>query len=285
MRMLVFRCLGIAGFISGFVLVVVLAPHSLLSAQTATPSGSAVELKTVVPITQQLQTLRETYRNKLSEYRNNERDFTIAKEQFIKLQTLNSLEDAVRSTQKVMISRAEVLETYFGMVKLSLTNTQGLDQKVKGEQLVKIDLLLDTLKLHRVQVESSLDRKKIGQMVIKFAEIQPDIERITYESLSLIAFGEMQGVYNDTVGVKNEVKAYVDKNETNALRLAEKKRGIDEITTNLVTVKAQLDKINGQISETRTQKTQSFYSQVTEDLSAVYGGLSRAQSYLTEVMK
>ena len=57
--------------------------------------------------------LKEVYRGQLSEYRDADKEFVIAKDQYHQLGTLASINDATEAARKVFALRDQVLISYF----------------------------------------------------------------------------------------------------------------------------------------------------------------------------
>lgn len=270
-------------FVFGTVLFVS-APFLVHAQETVAveePQASPVAVTNPVVKTQ-IQELKEQYRVQLLAYRDNERQYTIAKEQYLQLKTLRSLEEAVQSARKVMLSRIQVLTTYISLLKQTLLETKGIDLKLKGEHIATIDLLLDEMTAHRRAIEKAADRTDVNALVDSFDKLQPEIETSAFKSLTLITYGNMRSVYDKTLSVRNEVQQNIEQNETDALKLSEKKRGFEEISRNLQDVETALGKVEEQMTDEKAEFSSTTYSEVVTGLSSVYGGLSRSISYLHE---
>lgn len=253
-----------------------------VSTSSATTSGSPVG--PVRLLTGQIQDLRNKYRKSLEVYRNDERLYTIARGQYVQLQTLASLEEAVRATRQVMLSRSDVMITYFTLLKVTLMDTPGIDVNAKKVQLAKLDKLLNDLQTHQIHVGTATDRPSIAQMVGEFAPIEKQAENISTGTVLLISYGNIQAVYDKTISVKNEIRTEIESNEPDPLQLATKKRGLDEIDRQLDDVSFQLKKTQNTV--TSSQNDASFYSQTTQDnLSSIYSALSRTLSLLGEIIQ
>ncbi len=236
-------------------------------------------------VKKEIAALKNTYRDQLGIYRNDERAFVIAKEQYTKLQTLAALEEAVQATRKVMISRGQVLETYLKLLKLTLQQTTGIEIALKGKQMEELDELLLTLKSFNGKVDTSTERSKIAERVTEFVPLTKDIQNASYHSLSLITYGRMQTTYDKTLAIKQEVSDHIEKNEQNALKLGEKRRGLLEIDRNLAQLNTQLLKTRQTIEKKDRDNTESSYDSVADDMSDIYAGLLKALGFLRETLR
>lgn len=263
------------------------------TAPSASPETSASPTSNTVPSpspeSNELANLREKYRSELSIYRTDERNFQIAREQYVKLQTLAALESSVQATRKVMLSRTAVLQTYLQILKMMVSNTSGIDITEKSKLLQEIDTAIDRLKSHQKLVEQAIDRNTILNSVTDFNLFYEDVQNIAYKSLSYIAYGRLQTVYDKTVAVKGEVLGYIEEQEKNGLRLGEKRRGLEETDRSLASTRARLDTVRMSFqprnSGQETQFDANGYGRTVQELGAIYGDLYRNLSFLREVIK
>jgi hypothetical protein len=259
------------------------APDTASQTTPTSTVSSTIEQTNV--FTTQMSQLQAQYTQQLESYRTDERNFTLAKEQYTQLQTLTSLEDAVKSTKAVMESRLIVIRTYVQMLRLTLTQTTGIDLSAKTTQLTKIDGLVTDIKNHQTELDAASDRSQLQKVATDFAALQPKIQSVAFQSLSFIAYGKVRAVYDKTVAVEGEISDHVNQSETDALRLAEKKRGFDEVDRNLQSVDAALKKTFFNITRTDQKEfTADSYSTMLQDLNTSYAGISRGISFLKEIL-
>jgi hypothetical protein len=267
---------------------------SIVSAQsaplTATVAGSPdPTLPSPSPENSQLVLLRERYKTELSIYRTDEREFTIAKEQYNQVKTLASLEVAVQATRKVMISRITVLQTYLQIVELMVKDTPGIDV---GEKTALLQQLTDTkarCKTHQQLVEQAIDRQLVLNAVVDFQSFSPQVTNAAYKSLSYISYGRLQSVYDKMTAVRDEVQADLEQREKNGLKLGEKRRAMDEINRNLENTNLKLQAARQTFQPDRLGRQVTFdadgYSSTVGSLSQIYADLFRNLTFLREVSK
>ena len=134
------------------------------------------------------------YRDEINVYRNAERTFDVSKEQYLKLGTLASLEEAVSSTRNVLLARSKVLITYLELLRDELANQHGVNLTEKDDALERLDTQLLFLKEHQDAVLLANDRDQLLNVVIVFGEQRELIEDAAYRSRSLVAIGKVQTV-------------------------------------------------------------------------------------------
>jgi hypothetical protein len=246
-------------------------------------SPAAAEVVSTPDHQSQIAQLQTSYAKYLSAYRDNERLFLIAQQQFFQLGTLASLEQAVQATKGVMLSRMDVLQSYLSFLELHLIDSKGIEVGLKNANVAELMNLLSQLKIQHAQVQAADDRLKIAKAAADFQILAPQLQQQAELTKSLIMYGRLQAVYDKTLAVKGEIAEQIKVKETNPLVLAEKQRGIQEVERNLDTVKAQLDKVRSQLSN---KDSGSFgFQAANSDLDAIYGGLSRSLSYFEELVR
>jgi len=279
------------------ILELLIAPQFInAQAQELTPSALVKSVPINVPnvpsggvsqaeYNSQMNALKVTYRNQLGIYRTDEKTFQLAKDQYYQIQTLASLEEAVRSTRQVMLSRLDVIQTYFTMAKLTLENTKGLETDVKAVTLKDLDSLSTELKIHRAAATAASDRTGLLAVTTEFAGLDPRISTLSNKLSYLVAYGRLQTVGDKTSTIKKELQEVVEQTETAPLKLAERKRGLDEVQRNLNQVDQLLVKMRSQLNPVLNKDNNISSTNISADLSIIYGGLSRSITYLQELVK
>lgn len=254
-------------------------PSLVPTSSSSTPAQNAA----------QMQALRDRYRTELSIYRSDEEAYQLAKAEYAKLETFVSLEKAVQSTQKVMSSRIDVLETYIQMIRLTTTETVGIDVTQKTALYQEIDSTLERLKRHQdTTLRNAIDRNALATAVTEYAELNKDVTSTIFKSLSYIAYGRIQAVYDKTLAIKSEVKSTLERQELNGLALGEKRRAFDELERRFLETESKMKRIQDQFvpkpENTNRRYDQGTYNSYQNDLSTVYAELLRTVDYLREVI-
>lgn len=260
--------------------------QSVSPAPTVTPPPLTLDISgtSEAEFTTQLNALQDTYRNQLTTYRSDEKTFQIDKDQYYKIQTLASLEEAVRQTRQVMLTRTDVLLTYLLISRLTLQNTKGIDTAVKSDALQQIDTLTNDLKTHRKSIEVSSDRTTLLSTATQFTPLAQRVTTLSKRISFLVGYGNLQTVDDKTVTIKQELQQQIEQSETDPLALASKRRGLDEVQRNLDQVKTPLVKVRTALDPKNKNQDALSYD-VTAAFSTIYGGLSRSLSYLQELVK
>jgi len=254
-------------------LVVVIVPPVYAQSPTAQPTSSQ-------STDAQLNSLRNQYRTQLEVYQTDERDFSIARDQYNQLQTLTSLEDAVKSTQKVLLSRDDVLITYTKMMQITFSQSTGIQLDLKNGELKFFDSILSDLNKNHDEAGLATSRDTVEQVAVDFSPISSELQSAISESQLLMSYGKVQALFDKTVVTRDDIKTHVLAQQTDALKLSEKQRAFVQIDDTVTMVDSELKAVLNSFTNPSTYNN----TQPTENLNQAYAGISRTLSYLGEVL-
>ncbi len=233
----------------------------------------------------EISNVRVIYRGQLETYRAQEKTFSIAQDQYRKLQTLDSIEQAVRSTRQALLSRDQVLFTYLTLLKLRLIDSEGVEISYKKTILERIDELLTQLEQHHTKVLKEFDRQRINTLSDDFLPVGADIKTTTSHALSALNLGKLQSVYDRSVLLFDEIQAEVS-NMDGALTVSEKQRSITETQRTFDTTSTNLKKITGKVGQRLADKSEIYAeSDLLGDLNETYSLLSKTLNFFSELLK
>lgn len=230
----------------------------------------------------QLQTL---YKAQIEKYRTSSRQFSLDKQQYAQLQTLVSLEVAVRSTREVYLDRSKVLVTYIELVRLTLQDTPGIELGAKDRALTILDETRQDILTHQDQILLSEDRIALGRRADEFLVLTPTINDAIYRGLLLINLGEVQTLYDQSKILFDDILQYHAENPGSALQESQRTRAREEIERNLDRTKSNLREISvdyAAIEEEGDLVLRNTFNRTSGDLSTPYSQISNVLSYLAE---
>jgi len=241
------------------------------------------------PPTLQEQTLLQTYyRNQLETYRAQEKTYQVAQNQLDQLQTLAALEEAVQATKQVMITRDQVLQTYFKLVRLKLIDTHGVSIEEKTAAIFDLAQLETELATHQQAMAQVTDRFGIAERTTDFVLSAARFETVQHRALCLIMFGQLQTVYDQTAALIPEVETQVQQKTTD-FELAKKQRAVAEVKLLAEATQSQLDVIYREIFTVKSNQPKKFtnsdYTQLATKLQPIYARLSQMHEFIDEVIK
>ncbi len=232
----------------------------------------------------EISAVEKTMRGQLEEYRTAYRAFLVARDQYSKLETLQSINELVIAWKKVMDKRIMVMQSYFSLLKLHLHKTAGFDSLRKDTLLKEIDLDLAIMQSHQSNLHSTENRALIEALALEYPILNESWQNTAYTTLAWINFIKLEQVFLEA---KN-LQQYTDEQFLQASssgQKKEKKRAMDEIKNVLVLVENQLIKIKLNLKELSTESEiyKNSYSKLTRDLSPVYANLNKLLGYYSEL--
>lgn len=226
--------------------------------------------------------LQQLYSQQIEAYRTSERQYQLAKSQHEQLQSLTSLEEAVKATKAVMQRRSDVLITYLDLLYATLQDTLGLELSYKQSQSEILEETVDVLRKHRVKLDTSDSRDALDEMTLEFADIFKQVEIDSEQTRSMIALGRMQAVYDKAQLIRQDIKNLQETYEVTSLKNAERERAYTEIERQFQNTSAALRTVREEIG---SERNSASYSSVSTKLTAISSGISRILSYLDEVLR
>lgn len=254
------------------------------NAQTATGSAlSTDEIFTKPRQSEEILKLRELYQDQVERYSTLQREYLINKAQFEKLNTLQSLEEAIKSTREVMLARTDVLITYFELMRSSLDDTEGVELTEKQKNIDEMVSYIEKLRLHREVILKTTDREDIALRVKEFAELSEPFESTAYKALALIRIGDIQTVFDKSEIIYADLLKYHGENKTSPLKQAERERAYRQVENAVEKTRSDLLMNRSQYSESQDLNRSSYDSRLSKSLNTSYTGTSQILSFLKEL--
>lgn len=234
--------------------------------------------------------LRILYRDQVEAYRSAERAFVIAKGQFEQVQTLNSLEEAVKATKSVFFERSRVLVTYLELVVLTLQKTQGVELSLKERSLDGLNKVLLEVIEHQKAIEAANTRDEMAVLADSFEVVAQQAQLETYKALSLIRTGSMQSLLDRTLFVKQQIVSKHQSENAAETIVARRERAYAEIDRKLGLVQQSIDSINasvlkGESAQQSSPFSASFYETVLKNLGSAYAQMTQSLNNITELLR
>jgi len=130
--------------------------------------------------TENIVSLRKLYRDQIEAYRNSYKNFTVAKTNYTNVDTLTSLEEAVRATRVVMENRTKVLITYLELLVATLEDTSGVELNLKEDSLKQLNSMVMALKIHQEDVVLAKDRLAVNNLSDNFEVYSTQYAQVVY---------------------------------------------------------------------------------------------------------
>ncbi len=265
------------------------------STQSATGSGqqAAIEEPEVETqeeilqrqrLAQQIDDLQARLLVELDQYQQDEKQYRIALDQFQRLRTLSSIEGASVAAKRAMLSRNRVLLTYSDLMRLKLIEAEGIEITQKQAALNDLEQQMQQLKVFTSELNLAENRDQVNNLATQFEVIGARVENNCYRTLSLLAIGKLQAVYDQANAIYQQVKKQ-EGDDLNFLQQTQRKRALSEVEKLQTNIPPMFQDIWSQVANAASddKKFKSFYRGVFDDLNPVYSQLSQFVAYLEEL--
>ncbi len=254
---------------------------------TPTPNAEIVPVDTIFikpQDTERLKALLKLYQDQVEKYRTSEREYRQSKAQFLKLNTLQSLEEAIVKTRQVMLDRDDVLITYLEMVRAHLQETDGIEITLKTTSDKELETQILALKEHRQKLEQTTDREALKERVSEFTIISELINTRAYTALTLISLGDLQAVYDRSLIVYKEIKTLHAETPVSALKQQERERAYREVDNSIELLRLNLEEIRVEVNDVKVVQTNRYKSVFQQEFGSIYAKNSQLLEFLKELL-
>lgn len=236
----------------------------------------------------ELEAATDAYFLAVETYRAQETRFSLARDQYYQLNTLAALDEAIRHSREVLRARADVLQSYFRYLRLTLQTTRGIDLDDKSAADAELANWDAVFEQYKGRISAANNREQINAMFEELNARGREVQSTAYSTLILIKIGEMQ-IAIDTSGLLQE-KTRQALDQSQAITAAEKEialRGLDEITTLLQRANNNNFTLREDFRTQRTRGdfTESHYRSFQTNAEFTYLQLRQVVDYLREIHK
>lgn len=267
--------------------------QSSIPTNDATTAANVAETATGTPIpeltkereTQRIKDLRTLYRDQVEVYRNSEKAYIIAKTNYEQVQTLASLEEAVKATQTVMYDRSRVLITYLELVDAVLIETNGIELDLKEQSHTEMFGVINAIKIHQENILISKDRQAMVFLADEFEPIAFSYQSSVYKALSLIRIGKIQEVHDKSEIIEVDIQKEHELQDVSEAKISRRNRAYAQVEQNFDLINQNLADLNVTFTEGRRDGfTRGFYEAILEDLAPIYAQISKSLDHLEELI-
>ena len=260
-----------------FLCVILLLGSTLVKAQEPEAKTDLIWQKQ--RLEEEIRKARQEYSQNLEEYRNQERFYTIAYDQYTSLKTLTSLEDLVIKTKAVALSRDQVLIKYLELLRLNLYASEGVELSVKNQYLQLLEENIDGLKKHSQALEAKNSQSEVQASLDDFKSFT-NLNKISEQILALLAISRLQRIYDLALPLKKDIDQFLGVAESSALSAL--LRASEETDETLAQAHNNLNLLWEKSK--KANSLESIYRNLTKELNPVYINLSQSLTYLDELI-
>lgn len=251
--------------------------------QEATPTQAEVgELTESFTI----QEARDEYVRSVEQYRESEQKYLISQEQYYQLNTVASLDEAIRRAKDVLRLRVITLRNYNTYLDRSLRATTGIDLGDKSQALNDLAAMETLLTQYEISYGDLNQRSEVDQAFEQLNAQRGAINSIAYRVQTLIKIGELQTAIDTAQGANEAIDTQLSKAQISAADRAIKQRGLQEATLLLNSAQtSSFALLEDYRKRTSSSYNLSAYDQFINGADSTYLRLRQAFAYLEEVLK
>ena len=234
--------------------------------------------------------LNNDYFYQLEQYRQTHDQFILDRGEHTKFGTLATGEKLVASARAFASARARVLSAYLFALRVTLDQTEGVDIGDKQSVLTMIDQSAAGLAAHQQALAAIAERAPLEVELSRFETFDlPPFFAASYQSLSLLAIGRIQGSADQLLVESRNFESQVVTLEENEAKKASLSRGLKEIalklqdaTTSIAAARADFAEYN---SAKQSDDPEDIHGNVIKALDPAYTALQQGVTYLVELEK
>ena len=266
--------------ITSLIIILLLTFTSPIKAQTEVAPVKADLIDQQANYEQAISQTQSLYRQELENYRSLERNQLIAADQYVSLNTLAALEDLVKQTKDLAISRNLVLKYYFTLLQLNLDGAPGVELALKNEYLTNLNQAIAFLETHQQQLEQANSREEVQAALVVFEQLG-DPESFAEQVLGILAIAQLQAIYDLALPLKNDLDDFLAKQrqaDQSALERASQQ-------TDQVLAEAGVSLRTLWVEDGDNNGLRRIYQRPTEKLNPIYVTLSQSLVYFEELLE
>ena len=258
--------------------IFVISICSFVFSQNAVAQDSASPSVEPASIPEPATDIFPSYLQSLEQYRQNEQQFKIAKQQYLQLGTLAALEEVTQRSQQAQLTRNTILDYYFQLLMHAFSRTDGIELGEKNLELDRITFILSFLKTQKASLTIAETYQELDTLNTVLGGNQENIETVAYETLILKKMGQLQTSIDHLKSVSSKVYEGVEKTPENDRAYAEITRTIEQAELELnQTLAAYLEETNATASKSDT------YQDYMDRLNAPYIKIKKTLNYIKEL--
>lgn len=146
----------------------------------------------------------DDYSYQSEQYQQVYKEFTVARDSYLKYQTLESKETAITATKNLILKRNDLIRAYYLALKWKLRSTPGVVSTERQSQLIsQLDQQVIWLENESKQVQA-LDNPSLDDLFILSDRVENkkiDFSLLSYQSLFAIMLGKANNIQTESVGL------------------------------------------------------------------------------------
>jgi hypothetical protein len=225
--------------------------------------------------------LAKNYLDTVEAYRQAQKQFELARDQYYQLNTLTAQDEALRRAREMMVAQAQMTAAYFTYLQAIVERTNGINLTDKQPLIENLTAWQVALKDYQDEVPNQVSRVTVDQQIQKFNNWKSNLSKLGTQSITLIKIGEQQTALDTASLLAADMQTWINvENFTNVTK-DKKQRGLDEVNNLLQQTRINLAQLRARYA-TITAGT-SGYDDLQKDFDTSYVLLRQISAFLREV--
>lgn len=224
------------------------------------------------------------YKENLDIYRTQSEQMTIALQQYTKLQTLSSQEEAVRAMRDFLLIRSDVVTSHFNLLQAILGDRSTVNPEWMASSSGLLEKQLGELASHHSRADVAVDRIRADQEAVWFLQNEKPLILTSDRAVCLIGMGRVAESIVALEQVKKDIDAWIDTASMSETQKVEKRRGSDELGRAIASAQSSLTQAEALfVQNTESSSDVAFYPRLRPVLLTSYTHVLRGVEYAKEL--
>ncbi|MGI5828193.1 MAG: hypothetical protein ACOX6V_04215 [Patescibacteria group bacterium] len=221
------------------------------------------------------------------QYRQEVTQFEVARNDYLKHETLASKNEAAAKTQKFILQRAATFRTYFAALRQAVAENNGISESDKSSTDSKLNEQINWLKDYEDNI-NNLSNPSLEQL-FNYSDIfearESDYRLLGFETLAHVLIGKIVSLNQEYSLLLNDLEPYVQKSPAGYLTnwLKEARKSLSESEQHIEAAKEVLKDIHkGTVTQQRAER---IFASVQTEVNASQEVLQKGMGYQKEIVR
>lgn len=235
----------------------------------------------------------QDYIYNLEVYRNSHDDYVFARSQYLNYQTLKSQSTAIDATKKMLQARDDVVVTYLTALRMRLREQDDVDDSLREELFLKIDVEIDWFNEHKETLTSAGSLTDLVADSNKASTRFKSLTNLFYTVLTAVSDGKinlyhkrLNQIYEELSDKFNKIKLEQREDyQFSRQRIQTIERWFLEVDNLLSRAEDKQKEATEKILYSKTRVTERSYGKAVTLLNESQQYLREASSYMAEIVR
>lgn len=225
------------------------------------------------------------YTQLIGQYRRQEDQTNIALSQYYRLKTLSSQEEAARLMRMTLQTRAELLITYFEILRLRVQSHPHITEDRQKIAVDRLTTLLADLKSHRSRLEIAVDRVSLDKEAEYIEDLEDRLLTISDHTQSILRIANLLRALEELRAAQAAIEEHIKTAPISETAKIEKQRGVAELSHTINLIQTNITGALTEYDEAVERDSGQILSNMQRQLGSAYTSLSQGVEYARELLR